>query len=624
MSAKKSGSVSKVFVWIILLLLIVGLGGFGVSNFGGAVRSVGSVGDREISVQRYSLALQEELQAMSQQTGQQVSLQQADQVSQLIYGVSASDRVFAQLVTTAALDNEADRLGISVGDEQVREQVVAIPDFRGLDGEFDREAYSFVLERQGLTTAEFEEDIRDESARTLLQAAVVGGVPPSPQITSAILGYVGEQRSFGWTTLDASALEEPLPEPTQAELEAYYDANPDEFTKPEVRRISYAWLRPETLLDTIEVDDTILKNIYDERSDEFLQPERRLVERLVFEDDAAAQAASERLAAGEVSFDDLVAERGLTLADIDMGDVTAAELGDASDAVFSLAEPGDVTEPAQSNLGPALYRMNGILNAQEVSFEDAREDLKEEYSMDQARRAVAERASGIEDLLAGGATLEELADETEMEFGQIDWTRGLREGIAAYDDFRSVAAAVTEEDFAEVLELEDGGIFAMRLDETVPPTLQPFEDVRNAVIVGWEAQTTLEHLHDMAEDFATRLADGESASDLGLVFETETGLTRDGFVDGTPPDFNEKLFEMETGAYQVMDAEETVLLVRLDSIAPPDEDAEDTVALKAQLEGRVAQSLVQDIFAAYARSLQTNAGLTRNQSAINAVHAQFP
>ena len=32
-------------VWIILALLIVGLGGFGISNFGGSVRSIGSVGD---------------------------------------------------------------------------------------------------------------------------------------------------------------------------------------------------------------------------------------------------------------------------------------------------------------------------------------------------------------------------------------------------------------------------------------------------------------------------------------------------------------------------------------------------------------------------------------------------
>ena len=44
------GQTSRVLVWILLGLLIVGLAGFGATNFGGSVRSVGKVGDTDIDL----------------------------------------------------------------------------------------------------------------------------------------------------------------------------------------------------------------------------------------------------------------------------------------------------------------------------------------------------------------------------------------------------------------------------------------------------------------------------------------------------------------------------------------------------------------------------------------------
>ena len=55
--------------------------------------------------------------------------------------------VLGRLVNDAALDGEAARLGLSAGDDAVREQVMASPAFQGSDGKFDREDYTYALER---------------------------------------------------------------------------------------------------------------------------------------------------------------------------------------------------------------------------------------------------------------------------------------------------------------------------------------------------------------------------------------------------------------------------------------------------------------------------------------------
>ena len=68
---KRKGSV--VLVWVLMAMLVAGLGGFGVTNFGGGTASIATVGDRPIDVTDYARALQQELQAFSAQIGQILS-----------------------------------------------------------------------------------------------------------------------------------------------------------------------------------------------------------------------------------------------------------------------------------------------------------------------------------------------------------------------------------------------------------------------------------------------------------------------------------------------------------------------------------------------------------------------
>jgi peptidyl-prolyl cis-trans isomerase D len=194
--------------------------------------------------------------------------------------------------------------------------------FQGTAGTFDRDAYRFTLERNNLTEAQFEQGIREDIARSVLQGAIVGGFLDPKPLTDTLTAYAGERRGFSLLELAAADLPTPVADPTDADLQSFYDANIAQFTRPEAKRITYIALIPETLAPTMEVDEAALKALYDERIDEFMIPEKRLVERLAFPTDADAAAAKARLDAGEITFDALVAERGLKLADIDLGDVS--------------------------------------------------------------------------------------------------------------------------------------------------------------------------------------------------------------------------------------------------------------------------------------------------------------
>ena len=610
------GKASNVFVWIILVLLIIGLAGFGVTNFGGGVQSVGRVGDTEIGIDRYARTLQGELRALSAGEGRTVPLIEAQ-------GRGVTQEVLGRLVGEAALEDEAAALGLSVGDETVRAQIVAIPTFQGVDGSFDREAYRFVLEQNGLSVAEFEEQIRTETAAGLIRQAVVAGVGFPPVFTDRLYAFAREARSASWARLGPEALETEVPEPDEAALRAFHETNPELFTAPETRSITYAWLTPDMILDTIEADEAALRAVYEDRIGEYVQPERRLVERLVFATEAAAGEALAQIEAGETSFDALVDARGLELADVDLGDVTEAELGAAGAAVFAPDEPG-LVGPASSPLGPALFRVNAILAPRDVSFEEAREDLLPEVQMDRARRLIQDMVDDLDDRLAGGATVEDLAEETELELGRIDLEPGTSEGIAAYESFRETAAAAEPGDFPEIVEFPEGGVFALRLDEVRDPALRPFEEVRDEVREAWRAAEAARLMAAEAGSLADELREGGDIAALGLPTGTERGLVRDAFVEGTPAGLVPALFEMEEGEVRVVADETGAWIVRLDRISPADPGSTEALALKALLSNQAAQEVADDLLQAFTGSLAAQKGVEINQPAINAVHAQFP
>jgi peptidyl-prolyl cis-trans isomerase D len=614
------GGITKILVWTLLGLLIVGLAGFGATNLSGASRSIGSVGDQEIDINEYARALQEEIRAIEAQTRQPLSFSEAQ-----AFGLDRN--VLARLVTAAALDNEAARLGISVGDEIVAEQILEIAAFQSINGEFDREAYRFALQQAGLNESRFEDQLRRETARGLLQGAMVQSAVMPQTYVDTLIAFAGERRAFSWATLDASQLEAPVGAPTEAQLTAWYEANPAMFTTPSAKRITLAALTPDMILDQVTIDEDALRAEYEARSAEYNTPARRLVERLVFANDAAAEAGLATLTAGETDFETLVAGRGLTLADVDLGDISQPDLGAAGEAVFA-AEVGSVVGPFPTSLGPALFRVNGVLDAQNIPFEDVRDDLAAELAPDRARRVIEAQAGNIDDMLAGGATLEELAADTDMQMQTIDWSPVVDAGIAAYPAFRNAAAELAAGDYPALIELDDGGVFAMRLDEELPPRLLPLDEVRDMAAAGWQAEETARLLRNRAEAIVADFATGGDLAAQGLTVIEERNITRDQFIPGTAPGFLSRVFQMGAGDLAVIDgpveaAGPTVLIVRLDAVLPADEKDPGVIALRDRLTQSGRAGLAQDLFQSYVGQLQTQAGVQLDQAAINAVHTNF-
>lgn len=614
MAKKKGNTITLVLIG----LMVVSLFGLGATNFGGSNQAVATVGEAEVSAGDYVRAVESQINAFQRQTGQRVTFQQAQ-----AFGLDSA--ALGQLITEAAIENETAQLGISAGDENVAEELQGISSFQNVAGEFDPQTYRLALRENGLNSEEFEADIRSNLAENLVRQAVGAGVETPEVYINTLFNFARETRDVTWARLTAEDLPEPVAAPTDAELSTYHEENPAPFTRPETKIISYAWLSPDTLAENIEVTEEEARIVYEERIDDYVREERRLVERLVYTDAASAEAAKAQLDAGEASFDDLVADRGLSLADIDLGDVNQSDLGDAGADIFALAEPG-VVGPLPSSLGPALYRMNGILAAENVDFTEVRDELTTIAATDRARRIIQETIPQVEDLLAGGADMSVLAERTDMVEGNIEWNDEVFDGIAARPAFRQAAATTAVDDFAEVTQLDDGGIVVINVESIEEPMLRPLDEVREDVVDAWTTAQTQLALETLAEDIAQQVRDGRemASGGLGLNLNVNTDLLRDAALDGTPPDFMSALFGLEADDLAVTTADGDAWVLRLDKITPPDPANPEAALLKEQFAAQTAQELSTAITRAFIQAIVDDAGVEINQSVLASVSAHLP
>lgn len=609
---------SRTLGYILLGFVIVGLIGFGSLNIGGSARKIGTVGETEISTDAYYRQLQSELRAWQAAAGQRPTMSQAQ-------ALGLDQRALARVVADAAAQDEARRLGISVSDETVRKTLMQIPEFKGPTGKFDAETYRLVLEQNGLKPADFEADLRRSLTRSILERAVTAGVAMPGIYADVLYAWARQERDFAWARLGLDQLKTEPAAPDEATLKAWYEAHKDRYTIPEVRHVTYIWLKPEALLDKISASDEELRALYEKHADRYKVPERRLVERLVFPSMEEAKKAMEAIRSGKSTFEAEVQKRGLTLSDVDLGDVTRADLGKAADAVFALTQPG-LVGPVDTALGPAIFRVNGVLPAQETPFSEVKADLKAELLGDTARRMAADMMAVLDDEMAAGATLEELAaDHPEIELGTLDWKKGDKEGIAAHAEVRAAISKAREGDFPQLERLPDGALFAIRLDKIDPPRTPPFDEVRAKVLADWRAEERRRLIVEQAKALLPKLEAGEVTLDgLGLTAMEETGVTRDATLEGAPASLVKTVFEMDAGSWQVIGDDQGAIIVHLEKVTPPNQQSDEARTVKAQFLDGQSQELALDVMNAWLTAIQMEVGIKLDRAAINAVNSQIP
>ncbi len=611
---KKSG----IFVWVIMGFLILGLGGFGLT---GAFQATGAtkvatVGNEEISVDQYYNALQQDIQRATQQFGQALTLDQAR-----LFGIDQTS--LRRQITMAALSNEAANLGLSVGDEAVRQALITNPAFQVFGTGFSEANYDLILQQQNLTRADYEALLRDDQTQNLINSAVSGGVAEQNTAARILMDFIGERRDLIWAELDKTVLNSETETAGEPEIQAYYDANPDLFTTPETRKITYALISPELLMADIEITDEEVQQVFDAQSQASNTPARRIVDRIIFPDLDAANNARARLDAGEASFEDIAAEQGQSPEQTQLGMVVASQIANAvADLIFATDGTG-IYGPVQALVGPALFKVNAAIPAVELVFDDVKDDIRTALAQQQAASQIPVMIGDIDDLIAGGASLEELVNETDMQLFTIDYSIDSVEPIASDPVFISEALGADIGEDRDLVELNDGGILVLRVDEIVPARLRTLEESREQATVGATREITVSRIQDYAAELKSQVEAGADFSAtlaaIGQTPQRETNATRTSPPTGVPPIVALELFDQPIDDVVVYPTETGAIVIQITSISPFDPQSDTGISFLEQANTQMREDVASDLYILFANGIANQTEITINQGLIDSI-----
>jgi peptidyl-prolyl cis-trans isomerase D len=617
-----SNWLGKAVMAAVVGFLVISFAIWGIGDiFRGFGRStVAKIGRTEITIEQFRNLYNDRLQQYSRRLGRPITPEQAR--------VLGLDRlVIGQLITEVVLDERARALGLALSDAEVAKQITNDPAFRGPNGQFDRLRFEQTIRAAGYTEGRFVAEQRRQLLRRELAGTIAAGLNAPKALVEAANRYQNEQRSIEYVLLDRAQAGD-IPPPAPEALAKYFEENKIRFRAPEYRKLVIVSLIPGEQARWIEISDADLKRAYEERKARYTTPERRHILQIDFPNAGAASAAAERIAKG-TSFADIAKELGKGEKDIDLGTVAKSVLIDraVADAAFALKE-GEVSAPVQGRFGTVLVQVLKIEPEQVRSLEQVAGELKQELATARAKSEIFDVYNKVEDARAEGKPLAETAANLKLEARTVEVDRSGRNPagtpVKIPDADRLLPAAFSTDVGIErdPLQVQDGYVWFDVVGIT-PSRERPLEEVKDQVEARWREQEIASRLEAKATAILDKLKAGTTLADIAaqdrLKIETLTGLKRGEASGPLSASAVAAVFRTAKGAASKAEASEPAeqVVFRVTDIVVPSMDmaSEDAKRTMETLNRGLSEALLAE----YVAKLESEIGVTINQSALNQV-----
>ncbi len=609
-----TGMVAKTLFGILVLSFAIWGIGPVFRNFGRG--ALAKVGPHDIRVEDFQRSLQDEIRAISRQTGRHITAEQAR-------AAGLDQRVLAQLMAWAAVDTHADQLGLALSDKALIDGLKNDPNFKDPNGNFSRIAVDNFIQQMGMSKGGFVALRRRDELREQITAALMNGIAVPDSLVDLTNSWRNEKRVAQYFVIDADKAIK-VPEPDDAKLRETYEANKSAFTSPEFRKLGVLILAIDDLKSKMEVSDAEIAAKYEESKDDYNTPERRRLQQIAFKDKAPAEAAKAALAGGK-SFGDVAKELGAKDADIDLGLVSKDKLIDPKIADAAFALPKDaVSDPIEGRFATVLVHVSAIEPAVSRTLADVKDQVRDAIAKTKAQAQLQSLLDQVEDGRSAGKPLKDIAEQMKLQYLEVPATD---RNNKTPDDKLAVAlpdaAAVVKAGFDtqvgvqnEAVELHDGGFAWVDVLSVSDKKQKPFDEVKEqvkALAIAKERERLITELANKLVEKANTGADFASlaAEAGGAKVDTSLPFTRTTEAQGLPKDAVARAFTLAKDKAASSPEKDTRIVYKVTEITPaPEPTKEQRATIAKQLQGDLSTEALDQ----YIVALEDRLGVHVNQA----------
>ena len=272
--------------------------------------------------------------------------------------------VLDQLIEKTVMLQEAERIGVTVSDEEVLWLIAQDDSFHNKEGKFDPKIFEKLVKNAGFgTTTNYQEWIRDQlTLNKMLEVARASTLVTDAQVKELFTSMrssmtvrwvrIPDDNLLAGVPVDDAAVDAWIAANASA-IKADYDADPlGRYHRPRKAGLSVIALRTDMAAGAVDAAEL----------------ERRMATIL-----AEAKAGADFATLARTWSEDLTAANGGV-----MGLMTELQLEPAVATAVFAATPGSVTEVVKTALGYEIYKVSEIIPAEVVPLETAQREIARE------------------------------------------------------------------------------------------------------------------------------------------------------------------------------------------------------------------------------------------------------
>ncbi|EJF90712.1 peptidyl-prolyl cis-trans isomerase [Bartonella tamiae] len=503
---------------------------WGLPNLaGGSSNDLIVSGKSKISIDTYRLALNDQIMRLSvaSNLGRPLTVSEAEQ-----YGIP--QMVLNKMQQDVLFNEQARLLNIGVSKDGIARAIGSDPFFHQ-NGRFDRNLFLGYLRQLQISEADIVHYYAAKEDRDQLIKSAIGALKAPDVYYSALLTYKGETRTADYLLLTPNQLDT-IDNPTNEELQTWFEAHKDQFQAPEYRKVALIEMNIDNVLKPQDISTDEAKAYYEQNVAQFEEPERRTIEELVFKSQDDANKALTKLNEG-TSFDDLIVSENKTKAEITKGPLSKDEFSSLiASEVFSLPKDG-ISGVVNDLKGPILIRVRSITPSAQIPFEQVEQKIRHTLAKNHATQSIKEMHEAIENERFEGVPLKELAQKYGLNMRELTLdSQGLTPDGTSISDIKNrdnVLQTIfqsSKDSDIDPLTDQNGGYIWLNVEEIIPQRTRSFDEIKQTLIENWKSEQTQKQLDQVSQQIAHSLQQGKSLDQLAQEFhlqkQTARGLQR--------------------------------------------------------------------------------------------------
>ena len=378
------------------------------------------VGDHEITVSEFRQLYVQQLQSYR--------LQSSGEVTEEVLRSLGIDRQLLQgMITRYVALSEADRLGLTVSDAEVRDRIISLPAFQQ-NGQFiGEQQYQQLLRVQNppMNPAQFEEEVRSDIKLEQLQAALTEWITVSHDEVADEHRRRNEKVKVDLVAFRGDDYRDQV-EVTDADIQLLYDQESERYQEPEKRKLRFLLVDESVLRDSITPTDDAIQDYYDANFSQYTTPGQvrasHILLRTEGKDEADVEALATDLAAQArdgADFAELAREHtedeGTAESGGDLGLFGRGRMVPEFEAAAFSMDVDEVSDPVKSPFGLHVIKITEKVEETTQALDDVRESITDTLKREQAGARASALAQAIDAEVSTPDELERAASARGLE-----------------------------------------------------------------------------------------------------------------------------------------------------------------------------------------------------------------